>query len=287
MNNFFERIQKFPQAIKGKKEETASVKQDILKYLLKSEHTAYPHYWIKFNDFLADGKFLEDKEIFDAIREGYLISLKKIVGELPIVETELEEPELSCLSRTWGIKSMFQDIEDYKRRKNKKKDLNDQHENLIMREHSFVEFFKNDPEFFRLTKEALIRSLNLADTSSDDKKKEASTFMPAAVTDEIKKSQEVQQAAKSAIIRSFNDDNLYIAIELKERLNLTEEMIQSSDFQQAARDVIKRKEEKLQKIEEEIKKDPMLLMGIDRETIWQTKQWIEEIRKWTIGKIEQ
>lgn len=291
MDNFFKNIQQFPQRIKDRREKLADTKQEMITYLLKSYSNSYPSVWFEFNGFLADGKLLDDKEISSAIKEGYLRALKQYVGELPILKTTSREEERGvdqrvCFDRTKVILDIFSAIESQKWEKNNSKKFKQKNPNYARKTELFTESFKDNPEFFRLTKESLIKSLNQADTGSNPVLG-AQEFIPALTPDELKKSPEVQEAAQNAIIRALQDDSLSLAIDFQEWFQLTEEMIQSPRLQQAAHNAIQRKEEKLRKIREETEKNPMLLLGVDKGSIWQIEQYIEKIKNWTMKGIEK
>ena len=290
MVNFFQKIQQFPQNLKEEKEKLASIKEELITYLLRSDLDLPPQVWTRFNDVAAAGKLLDDKEISNAIKEGYIRSLKQCVGELPVIETSPSEENNQNISfsRTRKILDIFEVIDFQKWNKNKEKNSN---KGYTGGEESFINSIKDNPDFLRLTKEALIKSLNQADIRSSTSPSSfriirVGDFIPALVPEEIKNSLEVQKAAQGVITESFRNNDLYLADSFQEYFQISEEMIQSPDLQQAVQDAIKMKEEKLRKIEEEAKKDPMLLKIIDRDEISQLKKLIEKIKKWTAKKLE-
>lgn len=291
MENFFKKIQRFPQNIKEKKEKLARIKQELILYLLKGDNNSdlQRDVWSEFGDLTADGKLLEDKEIFNALKEGYLLTLKQYLGELPtILKTASQEEgrtkETAFIDRIKSIINIFKQINFQKWERNKNKNKKESHSGNIAND-LFFKSFNDNPEFFRLTKESLIKSLNEVDISAEYRVYDVQDFI-SIVPDEVKKSLEVQKAVRDVMIRSLRSDNLSVVNGFKERFELTEEMIQSPDLQQAALNAVEITKEKLKKISEK-RNEAINKLGIDpidSGDIWQEEERIRKIEEWIIKK---
>lgn len=288
MKNLFERIQQYPKVVKERKEKVVNMKEEIMTYLLKSQDANLRSgVWFEFNDIIADGKLIDDKEMEGALKEGYLRTLKEYVGELPIIESKSDGEtshkgdfgeDLSFL-RTKKILDIVTAIDAQKWERVKKKNPKAIKGGPFRARDAFIESFKDNPEFFRLTKEALILSLNQANVL-EDHVHGAYAFMPALVPDEVKRFPEVQQAGKNVLMRALQNDTLLLAQDFKEDLELSEKVLQSPDVQQAIQNAIDKQEEKLKKIKEETEKDPMLWLGIDQDEIWQREKLLVKMKTW-------
>lgn len=268
-NNFFKKLTNIVGSSSEEKEQLKTAKENLFNFL-RGRRDFSDQEWRKFTDLAS--KLASDEEIQAALKEGYIRALKEKNGEEAVIQMDPNEKssKQTSFDQTYKILLIFE-LFDFQKHKG----------GYTGGKKSFVESFSNDQEFLRLTKETLIRSLNEVDTSHPitDMSK---AILPALVPDEVLKSAEVQDAARDTIIDSLQANNLTLAIELQDYFKLSDEIIQSPEFQKVARQAVEMREANMQEME----KDPNHRMYIDSSSMFELQDKVEKIKGWVTKRID-